>query len=42
MIEIGEPDEAAGFPPSAIASELDFLSVHIYLEKTDLVRGLTR
>ena len=33
MIEIGEPDEAAGFPPSAIAPELDFLSVHTYLEK---------
>ena len=36
LIEIGEPDEAAGFPPSAIASELDFLSVHTYLEKNRL------
>ena len=36
LIEIGEPDEAAGFPPSAIAPELDFLSVHIYPGKNRL------
>ena len=36
MIEIGKPEEAAGFPPSAIAPELDFLSVHIYPEKNRL------
>ena len=35
LIEIGKPDVAA-YPPSAIASDLDFLSVHTYLEKNRL------
>ena len=40
LIEIGKPEEAAGFPPSKIAPALDFVSVHMYPEKGMLGTGI--
>jgi hypothetical protein len=31
-IELGRPEDASGFAPAKIASELDFISIHIYPE----------
>jgi hypothetical protein len=32
-IDTGKPEEAAGFPPTVVAPEVDFLSVHVYPER---------
>lgn len=33
LLEIGKPEEAAGFGPARIAPELDFLALHVYPKK---------
>ena len=48
MIEFGPPENAAGFGPSQVGSELDFTSVHLYPEAgkfgqwTDMLARITK
>ena len=40
LIELGKPEEASGFAPSAIAPELGFLCVHVYPESGKIEAAL--
>ncbi|MGA3238292.1 MAG: cellulase family glycosylhydrolase [Bryobacteraceae bacterium] len=45
LLNLRKPEEEAGFPPSKIAPELDFLAIHMYPEKDKLdtaIETLTR
>jgi hypothetical protein len=45
LLNLRKPEDEAGFPPSKIAPELDFLAVHMYPEKDQLeiaIATLTR